>query len=163
MGRYNNTGFGHGTIGSPQGMIEQSKHKEKVEELNALNEMVKPLEALGVKFTKKDVLFVTKDTKGKIVWLEKGNSRAGLQHIIERHEQDYKNVYKISKQEMPNYIKTVVSSGKILKETNVMNNDKSGIERIYEYNSQYYTLLALGTNGFIISMYPISLSIKSKD
>ena len=56
---------------------------------------------------------------------------------------------------MPNYIKTVVSSGKILKETNVMNNGKSGIERIYEYNSQYYTLLALGTNGFIISMYPI--------
>lgn len=65
MGRYNNTGLGHGTLGSPQGSIEQTKHKNKVDELNALNEMVKPLEELGVKFSKKDVLFVTKDSNGK--------------------------------------------------------------------------------------------------
>lgn len=89
------------------------------------------------------------------MWLEKGNSGAGLQHIIERHEQDYKNVYKVSKQEIPNFVKNIVSGGKILKETKVTKKGKPGIERVYEYNNQHYTLLALGTNGFIISMYPI--------
>ena len=40
------------------------------------------LETAGVKFTKEDVLFVTKDKTGQLVWLEKGNQRAGLEHIL---------------------------------------------------------------------------------
>ena len=40
MGRYNNTGLGHGTSGSPQGTIEQSKHKDKVDRLDAQNKIL---------------------------------------------------------------------------------------------------------------------------
>ncbi len=40
MGRYNNTGLGHGTSGSPQSTIEQSKHKDKVERLDDQNKIL---------------------------------------------------------------------------------------------------------------------------
>ncbi|MDY4787827.1 MAG: hypothetical protein SO253_00750 [Bacilli bacterium] len=39
MGRYKNSGLAHGTIGSPQGSIEQNNYKNKVEELNEIHEI----------------------------------------------------------------------------------------------------------------------------
>ncbi len=137
----------HGGFGDTYG----AKYQVDAQESKLLDE----LEKSGVKFTKEDVSFVTKDTTGQLVWLEKGNSSVGLEHIIERHEQDYINVYGINKEGIPKYIKAVISNGKILHQENVVKNGKLGIERIYEYNNQYYTLLALGTNGFIVSMYPV--------
>jgi len=47
--------------------------------------LIAELKAAGVKFTEADLKFVAKNNDNLIMFLEKGNSNAGLQHIIERH------------------------------------------------------------------------------
>lgn len=51
--------------------------------------MLKPLIAAKVKFNAADVLFVTKDKSGQMIWLEKGNDLAGLKHILNKHADDF--------------------------------------------------------------------------
>lgn len=47
------------------------------------------LASSGVKYNADDVVTVMKNTDGKLMWLEKGNSKAGLTHILERHADDF--------------------------------------------------------------------------
>ena len=61
-------------------------------------ELVRELKKKGVKFNEADLLFVTKDSSGEIVFLEKGNPGAGLEHIILRHEKDFLKAYNIKKE-----------------------------------------------------------------
>ncbi len=44
--------------------------------------MIDQLTKARVKFNPNDVLFVTKDKTCQLVWLEKGNKAAGLEHIL---------------------------------------------------------------------------------
>ena len=46
----------------------------------------------GVKFSPENILKVEKLADGKIVFLETGNSSAGLQHIVERHASDFTKI-----------------------------------------------------------------------
>lgn len=69
------------------------------------------LEISGVKFTKKDVIMVTKTKKNELVWLEKGNDFAGLQHIIKRHGDDLRKKFNIDKNSIPNFVKDIFSKG----------------------------------------------------
>ena len=32
---------------------------------------------------------------------------------------------------------------------------RQGYERVYEYKGNYYTMTGIGTNGFIVSAYPV--------
>ena len=45
--------------------------------------LVQELKDKGVKFTEKDLKFITKNRDDIIIFLEKGNSKSGLEHIIE--------------------------------------------------------------------------------
>src|SRR5690242_16137749 len=45
-------------------------------------DLIKQLRAAGVKFTEKDIVGITRTPAGQIVWLEKGNKRVGLHHLM---------------------------------------------------------------------------------
>ena len=63
-----------------------------------------------------DVVAITKDPSGKIVWLEKGklgDRASGLAHILDKHSDDIKN-QGISKEEIPQYIMRAIKYGKIV-------------------------------------------------
>ena len=47
--------------------------------------MLDELTANGVKFTPENVIATTRSSSVKVVFLETGNLKAGLQHIIEEH------------------------------------------------------------------------------
>ena len=36
-----------------------------------------------------------------------------------------------------------------------MRRNREGIEKLYSYNGKYYLLTGVGTNGFLVSAYPI--------
>ena len=48
------------------------------------------------------------------------------------------------------HLKRVVSKGTVK-----LPNGRVGYEKIYSYRGKYYTLGAIGTNGYIVSMYPV--------
>ena len=89
MGKTNRSGLGIGVGSSPQGSIMQSDLDNKIKELLTKDDMLKPLIDAKVKFNADDVLFVTKDKSDQLIWLEKGNDDAGLNHILNKHANDF--------------------------------------------------------------------------
>ena len=112
------------------------------------------------KFYEEDILFITKDKTGQIVWLEEGNNDAGFKHINNRHKKDFENKDPTikSKADLVGYIYDIFTKGKV--ECSIINKRKNreGYDRVIKYNGIYFFLSAVGTNGFITSIFPISQS-----
>lgn len=124
--------------------------------------LVKQLEQSGVKFSKKDMVFVTKDKTGQVVWLEKGNESSGLQHIVSRHADDFQSKHGVSKSQISNHLNDVFTSGKVEYSRITQKNGRTDYERLYSYNGKYYLQTGVGTNGYIVSAYPISKKVAIK-
>ena len=100
----------------------------------------------GVKFNADDIIFVTKTPNSKLMWLEKGNSASGLEHITKRHASqfvdrginDIAGFLNKTLQEMP--LKTGVNP--------------QGPFSDYLINGNRYRIV-YGTNGYIVSFFPI--------
>ena len=131
------------------GQLGKINHKlERLSEITLLKNK-------GVKFSEKDLVFATKDSNGKVVWLEKGSKKSGLKHIVNKHAKDFKKVYGVKKKDIPGFVKNLVSSGNLLNERLVIKNGKPGFERIYEYNNKHFSVSGIGTNGYIVSVYTV--------
>ena len=159
MGRYNKTGIGAGIGTSGQldftnlSLIQKGKDNDNELDLKELEDGIKKLEEVGVKFNKDDVVFVTKSSDNQLVWLEKGNNIVGLQHIINNHTKDFYNKFGINVEEMPIMIKEIVSSWPITSKKIRIKNGKEGYEVIYKKENMSF-LMGIGLNGFIVSAYP---------
>ncbi len=109
----------------------------------------------GVKIDPKKVVFTAKDKSGQVVWLESGNEKSGLQHI-RKHTKDFVSKHNIQDKHLVGHLKNVIKKGVVVSSRQkTLANGKIGVEKIYRYKGKYYTLGAIGTNGYIVSMYPI--------
>ena len=116
--------------------------------------LIDEIMANGEKISPDKVVLITRDPAGKIVWLEEGNSKAGLQHIIDRHGHEF-NGKGISNADIPNYVLEAVYQGNI-----VGTQGKRNPRTIYEftYNGQTQRVaVQVGSNGFIVSSNPKSM------
>lgn len=107
----------------------------------------------GVKYNPNDVVAVTKTPDGKLVWLENGNSQAGLNHIL-KHADEFATKG-ISQNQLPEFITKAVSAGKI-----VGYQGKGTGRPIYEINFNGQTqrvAITTGSNGFIVGANPVSV------
>ncbi len=110
----------------------------------------------GVKINIENVVFSAKDKSGQVVWLEKGNEISGLQHI-KKHTKDFVAKHNIQESHLVGHLKNVIKKGVVVSsQEKSLANGGIGIEKIYLYKGKYYTLGAIGTNGYIVSMYPIN-------
>ena len=138
MGRYNKTGIGAGIGTSGQldftnlSLIQKGKDNDSELDLKELEEGIKKLEEAGVKFKKDEVVFVTLSSDNQLVWLEKGNEIAGLQHIINRHTKDFSNFLGINKSEIPAKIREIVSTWQVASKKIKNIKGRDGYEVIYE-------------------------------
>lgn len=177
MGKYKKIGLFIGTKSSCQMSFVNYVYINKTRELNekksklksSYNEIsmndrkygIKDLEKAGVKFNKEEVIFVTKDKTGQLIWLEKGNMNAGLEHIIngnglrKGHADDFKKAFNIQKENIASYLNHIISTGEIISNKTKIIGLHKGFERIYSCDGNYYLLTGIGTNGFIVSAYPI--------
>lgn len=158
MGAGYKGGFGH-TAG-------EKKHQKNIEETKKSSSglidknLVSEMEKNKIKFTKNDLVFTTKDKTGQLIFLEKGNSTAGLKHILDGngkkagHAEDFKKAIGISREEIPSYLHKVITHGTIIKEEVKTFGNKTGYERDYYYNGKYFVVTGIGTNGFLVSAYP---------
>lgn len=174
--RNSNSGFAHGTSGSPQSTIESGIYaakvieNEKKVEKNATDSMidealVKELQDNGVKFSRKNMVFITKDATGQIVWLESGNSAAGLEHILhgngttKGHARDFEKAFGLLESEVPTYLYRVITRGEVVSNSlKTLANGRKGYTRVYYYGGRYNIITGIGTNGFIASAYPTTRS-----
>lgn len=110
--------------------------------------------ANGEKISPDKVVMITKDPSGKIIWMEEGNSKSGLQHIIDRHSKEF-NGKGISNDDIPDYVLEAVYQGNI-----VGTQGKRNQRNIYEftYNGvRQQIAVQVGSNGYIVSANPRSM------
>ena len=115
-------------------------------------ELLSELVSNGYKFVEKDIVFIAKDKTDKVVWLERGNNNAGLQHIILNHKKHFESAFGIKEEEIALYLYNVIVNGNLIRCT--PSKIQGGLDRVYEYGGQYYTLVGLGSNGFIVTSFP---------
>ncbi len=110
-------------------------------------DLMEELAQSGVKYTPEDVLMVTKNSDGDLLWLETGNEDAGLTHILEHKQQLSK--CGIEEEEIPSVIKSWLGT-----EPKLTGRNDKGPFSVYEYNGKDI-LIAYGDNGYIVSVYPV--------
>ena len=119
--------------------------------------LISQLEASGVKYNKEDIVAITKDPLGRIVWLEKGHlgdRPSGLVHIIKEHASDFEE-HNISRDEIPQYLMLAVKTGKI-----VGYQGRGTGRPIYELTYKGKTrrvAITIGSNGYIVGANPKSI------
>ncbi len=131
------------TAGKVLGKIKGGTTAEQASRKILFDEMTKA----GVKFTPENILKIARGQDGKIIFLETGNSKAGLQHIIEKHGAEFAQKG-ISEAQIPDTIMAAVTRGKI---TGYVG--KSKTRPIYEVEwqgQQRKIAVTTGSNGFIV-------------
>ncbi|RLC16801.1 MAG: hypothetical protein DRI57_10745 [Deltaproteobacteria bacterium] len=113
--------------------------------------LLRELAKSGVRHTPEEIVRIARRAAdGKIIFIEKGNRRAGLQHIMERHAEDFAR-QGFSSDEIPDIIIKAVTKGTIV-----------GYQRtrpIYETEiegNRYHISVTVGSNGFVVGANPIS-------
>lgn len=112
--------------------------------------LIKELEQNGVKFCRENIVEIGRDPDGKVVFLEKGNDTAGLQHILS-HSGDFANKG-IPENEITSLVMKAVTEGEAV---GTQGKDRT----IYEvvHNGQTVKVaVSVGSNGFIVGANPTS-------
>lgn len=103
--------------------------------------------ANGEKISPNKVVMITRDPTGRIVWLETGNSKSGLHHIINDHGKEF-NGRGISSNDIPDYILEAVYQGKIVG-TQGKRDPRAIYEFVYNVKKQRIAV-QVGSNGYIV-------------
>ena len=73
-----------------------------------------------------------------------------IQEEGQDNEKDFKNKFGVSKENIPSAIKDIFENG-----TEISSKRKNnGLEQVYLYKGEYIVITGVGTNGFIVSVYP---------
>ena len=129
------------SIGYGPGAANQGGAEGNLRPQSLMNELAQS----DVKYNPNDVVMVTKNHTGKLMWLENGNSSSGLQHILDGHATDLsaKGISNI-----PQALCEMLQTSPI-----GIGNTTSGPYADYLYNGNQYRV-PYGTNGYIVSFYP---------
>lgn len=109
--------------------------------------LIEEVVANGEKISPNKVVMITRDPTGRIVWLEKGNSTSGLQHIIDKHGKEF-NGRGISNDDIPTYVLEAVYQGNVVG-TQGKRNPRTIYEFVYDGKTQRIAV-QVGSNGYIV-------------
>jgi hypothetical protein len=114
--------------------------------------LIAELKKAGIKHTPENIIRITQNPSGKIVFLEtgKGGERgSGLLHILENHREDFLN-RGITEEQIPDLIIRAISEGTI-----IGIQGKSRLIYQVEINKIIqYVSLEISYNGYIVSANP---------
>ncbi len=96
-----------------------------------------------------DVVAWGRDLEGQLVWLAKGNSVAGLVHILDRHQGHFATVG-ITAEELPNFLILALHQGE---QVGVQGRDRA-VYRVRYREQDWYVAISVGDNGFILGANP---------
>jgi hypothetical protein len=117
--------------------------------------LISDLAMRGIKHSPGNILEIGRTKSGKIVFLEKGNSAAGLKHILMRHEQDF-----VKAGYHPNQIPSVVMRAVVEGAIVGHSGDRPIYEFVHEGKSRHIAV-TVSDNGFVVGANPISSSWKA--
>jgi hypothetical protein len=114
-------------------------------------QLIDDLLASGTRITPESVVDI-RSINGRTVWLETGNSRAGLQHINDGHAQDFAN-RGVAQEQIPDLIFNALERGQVVGTAGTGRNLRS----IYQVDFNGATQrigIGISDNGFIVTAHP---------
>ena len=113
--------------------------------------LITELNQASIKHTPEKIVRIAKQPNGKIVFLEEGNTEAGLQHILEEHLEQFAD-FGIEPDQIPDAVIAAVTQGRIIsyqgrKKTRVI------YEVIFNGKIQYIAV-TVSNNGYIVGANP---------
>ena len=96
-----------------------------------------------------DIVEIGRNIAGDIVFLENGNSRAGLQHIKERHAADFAGIG-VPEEKIGKLVVAAAASGRVVGAQRT----RPIFEVIFEGRT-YRLAVSVGDNGFIVGANPV--------
>lgn len=112
---------------------------------------VAELTAANTKFTPSALVATGRTPNGQVVFMETGNSRAGLQHIVERHAGDFAKIG-VSESQIPSVVMRAVTEGRIVGYQGT--GQGRGVYEIQLNDSNQRIAVTVGNNGFIVGANP---------
>ncbi|WP_278938506.1 RHS repeat-associated core domain-containing protein [Pseudomonas helleri] len=113
--------------------------------------LLEELSANGVKFTPGNIVSTARSQSGQVVFLETGNSKAGLQHIVEGHGSQFAQMG-VPESQIPEVVMKALSEGKLV------NFQGTGTGRpVFELTingKRQRIAITVGNNGFIVGANP---------
>ena len=103
--------------------------------------------ASGEKISPEKVVMITRDPNGRIVWLETGNTKSGLEHIVNKHGHEF-NGRGIANNDIPDYVLEAVYQGNVVG-TQGKRNPRTIYEFVYNGKTQRIAV-QVGSNGYIV-------------
>jgi hypothetical protein len=119
--------------------------------------LIAELKKAAIKHTPENIIIITQDPSGKIVFLETGKAGdkgSGLLHILENHREDFLQ-RGIAEEQIPDLIITAISEGTI-----IGIQGKSRI--IYQVEIIQYVSLEISHNGYLVSANPTPTRLINK-
>src|SRR5574344_711423 len=95
-----------------------------------LNEMTDK----GIIFTKDKIEFAARLENGNHIFLEKGNSKSGLVHILTVHGDDFSRAFKnqnVNKSNLSSFLYDTITKGKLVSSIRRDTNGKEGYRSVY--------------------------------
>ena len=78
------------------------------------------------------------------------------EYTIPGHAKDFEKAFGVKRNDVGSYLKKVIQNGTVISNKIVsIGLGRQGYERVYEYKGNFYTMTGIGTNGFIVSAYPV--------
>lgn len=112
--------------------------------------LIAELKAAGVRFTESDIIWIARDSSKRIVWLERGNATAGLQHIMTRHGADFASVGVDGENNVARLILDTVTT----KAPTTVGSTGS-VYRVMMGGSLREMQISVGSNGFVVTAFPM--------
>ena len=111
--------------------------------------LINELKTNGVRFNSEDILDIGKNQSGKVVFLEKGNPEAGLQHILLEHRQDFIDKG-IAEKDISKIVFEAATNGK---QVGISGKSRPVYEVMYK-GVKKTIAVDVGSNGFIVGANP---------
>jgi hypothetical protein len=115
--------------------------------------LIDELRQAGIKHTPENILRIAKLPDGKIVFLEVGNLKGDLRHILKENKAHFA-IRGISEDEISDAVMTAVTQGKII---GSQGKDRPIYEVIFNGQPQYISV-TVSENGFIVCANPATFS-----
>ena len=136
-----------GSVAATPGKLVGAGTAGTVADANTWPALIDELVGNGVKVTPTGLMRIQKLNDGQIVFLERGNSRSGLQHIVERHGAQFSKAG-IPETKVADFLMDALKNGRI-----VGYQGRSNTRPIYEVNYEGRVLrvaITTSSNGYVV-------------
>jgi len=117
--------------------------------------LIAELQEAGIKHSPEKIVRIAKKPDGKIVFLESGDAKSGLQHILSNHLDDFAR-RGILQDKIPDAVMAAVVQGKFLRYQGIIAPPREIYEVVFNDRTQYIAV-RVGDNGYIVGANPASV------